>query len=176
MSIKYSACRRGTPKISMLVAEVIVRFISGWFFRIMLPLELLYFSLLLSAFWRWVSAWPHSPPPDYNRSRALSKRQIASKVLTACVFAERDTFGTVYDYDRSQVAVAMATEYSNDYIVPPDYRVHVLYRDIGQICSGKNHVVGHAMSLLQEGVKCDVFIGPGTPKVSVSPFGRSFER
>ncbi|OQV12408.1 hypothetical protein BV898_13359 [Hypsibius exemplaris] len=93
--------------------------------------------------------------------RPQRQAMARTKMLTACMLMEADTVGVIYDYNRARAGVAMAVEYVNDYVMIDGYYLRVLFRDIGPECSGKTHIVGHAMDLMQQSIRCDVYIGPG---------------
>ncbi|XP_055346208.1 atrial natriuretic peptide receptor 1-like [Paramacrobiotus metropolitanus] len=83
--------------------------------------------------------------------------------VTICVMYERNTVGLLYDFNRAQPALDMALTYVNEAVVAPDMYVNAIYRDIGPYCTdpGLTNAAQHALYLHDQGIHCDVYLGPG---------------
>ncbi|GAU91895.1 hypothetical protein RvY_04064 [Ramazzottius varieornatus] len=79
-----------------------------------------------------------------------------------CYRLERNGVGMIYDYNEAAATMDMALDYANHNILPSHLRLASVYRDIGNTCSAKTHIVEHALGLKDKGVFCTVYIGPGT--------------
>ena len=98
-------------------------------------------------------------------------------VLTACVLAERGTNRLFYNYDRSAAAVDLAVQYANEAILADRNLVlQKHYVDIGSACSAKSRIGQFVMDLVQKGVNCDVYIGPGTLNIYCTMLQKKYQQ
>ncbi|XP_055352763.1 atrial natriuretic peptide receptor 1-like isoform X2 [Paramacrobiotus metropolitanus] len=83
--------------------------------------------------------------------------------VTMCVMYERDTVGLLYDFNRAQPALDLALTYVNEAVVAPDMFIRAIYRNIGTSCTdpGLTYAAQHALYLHDQGINCDVYLGPG---------------
>ncbi|XP_055351630.1 atrial natriuretic peptide receptor 1-like [Paramacrobiotus metropolitanus] len=86
----------------------------------------------------------------------------AAYQFNVCLIVERGTNGKLfYDFDRSRAAVDLAVAYANDVILPQNFSLQTIFKDIGSTCTPKNHAMTYVIQLRDAGIDCDVFIGPG---------------
>ncbi|GAU91889.1 hypothetical protein RvY_04062-2 [Ramazzottius varieornatus] len=110
------------------------------------------FAHSLLMIYQFRSIWTQTNTPVSTRP---------SRELTMCYMLERNGVGTIYDYNKAAAAMDMALDYATNNILPSHVRLAGRYRDIGNVCSARTHIVGHALDLKDEGVSCAVYIGPG---------------
>lgn len=90
--------------------------------------------------------------------------------LLACVFSEGGSDSLYYNYDRSEAAVDLAISYANYEILHPlGLELSIYYPDPGPVCSSRNGYGSVLMDMIQRGLKCDIFLGPG----EISHFDKS---
>jgi hypothetical protein len=91
----------------------------------------------------------------------LPENPHAPETMTMCVLMETNTTGAVYDYTKLGAAFDLALEYARESILPPWMSVRKVYENLGNLCSTTNGIISHALSLIDAGINCNVYIGPG---------------
>ncbi|XP_055351643.1 atrial natriuretic peptide receptor 1-like [Paramacrobiotus metropolitanus] len=86
---------------------------------------------------------------------------VSMETLLACFMSEGGSDDLFYNYQRSAAAVELALEYTNQVLLPGNITIQRLHVDLGPTCPDKVHVVSYAMQLMESGIKCDVYVGPG---------------
>ncbi|XP_055353381.1 receptor-type guanylate cyclase gcy-28-like [Paramacrobiotus metropolitanus] len=83
--------------------------------------------------------------------------------LTICVILERGSREILTNYDKVGAGIDMGLDYVHDDILPPEIRLRKVYRDAGDSCSVSQmqKAALEAMSLMREGIQCDLYLGPG---------------
>lgn len=93
----------------------------------------------------------------------ISNETEDPKVLTMCALVESNNTELIYDYDKSAAGIYMGLEYVNEFMFAPDFRLRFIETNIGRFCGEGElpHAAAHALFLWENGIRCNVFLGPG---------------
>lgn len=99
---------------------------------------------------------------DFNEEITIDEPIKIRRTLRACLLIERGSDDLLYNYDKAAGAMALALQYSNEQLLNPlGINLVTTYYDIGSTCAARNHIVAIAMYLINQKIRCNVYIGVG---------------
>lgn len=79
-----------------------------------------------------------------------------------CIIMEAGSTTIIADYDRLAAAGDLALQYIEGEILPAEVKIRKIVRSAGSSCGSTYVAAKEALKLFEEGIDCDVFVGPGS--------------
>ncbi|OQV20223.1 Atrial natriuretic peptide receptor 1 [Hypsibius exemplaris] len=107
---------------------------------------------------------------SFSGNKATERTADSAITLNVCTLVETGNPAFMIDYNRIGAAIDVAIKHANENILPKNLRISKIYKNAGTECAAVPPIIRRTMEIIQEGVVCNIYIGPGCSESALDAY------